>query len=444
MMIFKNSMPRRTFLRGAGASVAVPFLGAMVPALTPLWATAANRPKRAGFIYHPHGFVMTEEVNWWTPDQTGSDFEFKRTMEPLAPFRNNLTVISNLMGADGIGQHTGAATAWLTDTYPKKTQGVDVRAGTSIDQVLASEMGQETVFPSMQLAIEDASQIAGTCDAGYSCAYLDTISYASPTDLLPMQVNPRVVFERLFGGTGTAEQRLARMQQNRSILDSVLDETRSVSIGLGPRDRSRLEDYLDNIREVERRIQMAENRAGELSASAPQSPVGIPDEFENHVEVMFDLLHVAFQADITRVFTFMMARELSNLTYPHIGVPEPHHSISHHQNSEETMEAKATVDRYHTELFARFVARLAATPDGDGSLLDNSLLMFGSGMSDGNMHIKLRIPTAIISGFVDGNRHIQVPDKTVPIGDLHIEIARAMGVELSSFGRSTGYTIGFA
>ena len=444
MMIFKRSMPRRTFLRGAGASVAVPFLGAMVPALTALSKTAANRPKRAGFIYHPHGFVMTEEVNWWTPDQTGSDFQLKRTMEPLEPFRNQLTVVSNLMGADGIGQHTGAATAWLTDTYPKKTQGVDVRAGTSIDQVLAGKIGQETVFPSMQLAIEDASQIAGTCDAGYSCAYLDTISYASPTDLLPMQVNPRVVFERLFGGTGTADQRLARMQQNRSILDSVLDETRSVSIGLGPRDRSRLEDYLENIREVERRIQMAENRADELSASAPQSPVGIPDEFEDHVEVMFDLLHVAFQADITRVFTFMMARELSNLTYPNIGVPEPHHSISHHQHSEEQMEAKGTVDRYHTELFSRFVARLAATPDGDGSLLDNSLLMYGSGMSDGNLHIKLRVPTAIISGFVDGNRHLQVPDKTVPIGDLHIEIARAMGVELTSFGRSTGYTIGFA
>ena len=195
-------------------------------------------------------------------------------MEPLAPFRNQLTVVSNLMGADGIGQHTGAATAWLTDTYPKKTQGVDVRAGTSIDQVLAKKIGQETVFPSMQLAIEDASQIAGTCDAGYSCAYLDTISYASPTDLLPMQVNPRVVFERLFGGTGTADQRLARMRQNRSILDSVLDETRSVSIGLGPRDRSRLEDYLENIREVERRIQMAgkpRRRAVGVGAAVPRS-----------------------------------------------------------------------------------------------------------------------------------------------------------------------------
>ena len=444
MIIFRKSMPRRTFLRGTGAAVAVPFLGAMVPALTALSKTAASRPKRAGFIYVPHGFVMTEEVDWWTPDQVGSDFEFKSTMEPLEPFRNQLTVVSNLMGADGIGQHTGAATAWLTDTYPKKTQGVDVRAGTSIDQVLAQHIGQETVFPSMQLAIEDASQIAGTCDAGYSCAYLDTISYASPTDLLPMQVNPRVVFERLFGGTGTAEQRLARMQQNRSILDSVLEETRSVSIGLGSQDRSRLEDYLENIREVERRIQMAETRADELSASAPQSPVGIPDLFEDHVEVMFDLLYVAFQADITRVFSFMMARELSNITYPQIGVAEPHHSISHHQDSEETMKSKGAVDRYHTELFARFVGRLAATPDGDGSLLDHTLLMYGSGMSNGNLHIKLRIPTAIISGFVKGNRHIQVPDKTVPIGDLHIELAREMGVELESFGRSTGYSIGLA
>ena len=445
MNIFKKSLPRRTFLRSAGSAVALPFIGAMVPSLTALAQTAANRPKRAGFIYVPHGMIMTETANWWTPTTAGADFEFTRTLKPLEGFRDNVTIVSNLMGADGVGQHTGAPTAWLTDSYPRKTQGADVEAGTSIDQVIANHIGQDTVFPSLQLAIEDVSSLVGTCDAGYACSYLNTVSYATPTNPLPPQINPRIVFERMFGGTGTAEQRQLRMRQNRSILDSIYEESEQLSKTLGSSDRARVSDYLENIREVERRIQRAEARSDELSASAPESPVGVPQSFEEHVGIMFDLLHVAYQADITRVFSFMMARDLSALSYPQIGVPEPHHSISHHQNSEETMVKHGNVNRYHMELFSRFVDKLANTPDGDGSLLDNSLLMYGSGMSNGNEHVKLRLPTAIVSGFVAGNRHIELPDYTKPVGDLHVDIAKQMGIELSSFGqRSKGGTVGLS
>ena len=445
MTIFKKSLPRRTFLRAAGVSVALPFVSAMVPAVTALAQTVAARPKRAGFIYVPHGMIMTETTDYWTPTTAGSDFEFTPTLKPLERFREQVTIVSNLMGADGVGQHTGAPTAWLTDSYPKKTQGADVAAGTSIDQVIAQHIGYETVFPSLQLAIEDVSSLVGTCDAGYACSYLNTVSYASPTNPLPAQVNPRIVFERMFGGTGTAEQRQARMRQNRSILDSIYAESERLGKSLGSRDRVRIADYLENIREVERRIERAEARSEELAATAPDSPVGIPRSFEEHVEIMFDLLHVAYQADISRVFSFMMARDLSAISYPQIGVPEPHHSISHHQNSEATMEKHFKVNLYHMQLFANFVDKLANTPDGDGTLLDHSLLMYGSGMSNGNEHVKLRLPTALVSGFVRGNRHIQPPDYTKPIGDLHVDIAKQMGIELTSFGqRSKGGTVGLS
>jgi hypothetical protein len=436
MINFKKALPRRTFLRGSGVAVAVPFLDAMVPSMTALAQTAANRPPRAGFVYVPHGMIMTDETNWWTPTTTGSNFELTRTLEPLARHHDKLTIVSNLMGADTSGQHTGAPTAWLTDTIPKKTQGADMAAGISIDQVIAQQIGQDSIFPSMQLAIEDIGALVGACDFGYSCAYLDTLSYSSPTNPLPMQINPRIVFEQMFGGTGTAEQRFARMQENRSILDSIMDETNTVAKNLSAQDKTRVDDFLENIRQVERRIQNSESRNDELSASAPTSPVGIPESYEEHVGVMFDLLHVAYQADITRVFTFMMARDLSHLSYPEIGVVDPHHAISHHQNSEETMEKHFRVNYYHLQQFTKFVDKLADTPDGDGSILDNTMLMYGSGMSNGNAHVKLRLPTAIVSGLVEGNRHIQPEDMTQTIGDLHIDIAKAMGVHVESHGRS--------
>jgi hypothetical protein len=442
MVIFKKSLNRRTFLRGAGASVAIPFLAAMVPSLTAFAKTAANRPRRIGFVYVPNGMVMTDKVDLWTPTTVGSDFEITPTLKYLEPYRDKLTVISNLRGADGSGQHTGAATAWLTDAYPKKTQGTDVEAGISLDQVIAGKIGAATVFPSMELAIEDVTNLVGTCDAGFSCSYLNTISWSSATNPLPMQVNPRVVFERMFGGTGTAQQRLARLQENRSILDSVLEETHRLEARVGPQDKGRLSDYLENVREVERRIQQAENRSGYTPGSEPASPAGIPDQFPDHVALMFDLLHVAYQTDLTRVATFMMARELSSISYPQIGVRSQHHGISHHQNKPEIMEQKGKIDQYHVMLFSKFIDRLANTPDGDGTLLDHSLMVYGAGMSNGNEHVKLRLPYAVVSGFVAGNRHIK-GDSSRPVGDLHIDIARHMGVELARFGRSEGGSAGF-
>ncbi|MEQ1579707.1 MAG: DUF1552 domain-containing protein [Steroidobacteraceae bacterium] len=440
MFNFKKSLDRRTFLRGAGVSVALPFLTAMVPSLTAFAQTAANRPRRVGFVYVPNGMVMTDKVDLWTPTKVGTDFEITHTLSPLSKYKSKLTVVSNLLGADGSGQHTGAATAWLTDMYPKKTQGTDVAAGISLDQAIARKIGGSTVFPSMELAIEDVTNLVGSCDAGFSCSYLNTISWASTTNPLPMQVNPRVVFERMFGGTGTPEQRRERLSDNRSILDSVLSETRSIEARVGPQDKSRLSDYLENVREVERRIQRAESRSGDLAAS-PESPSGIPESFPEHVGLMLDLLHVAYQTDLTRVASFMMARELSSVAYPQIGVRAQHHGISHHQNNPEFMEQKGKIDQYHVMLFSQFVDKLAATPDGDGSLLDHTMLVYGAGMSNSNEHVKQRLPYAIVSGFLKGNQHIK-GDKHRPVGDLHIDIARHMGVELTSFGRSEGGTVG--
>ena len=442
MFIFKKSLDRRTFLRGAGVSVALPFLTAMVPSLTALAQTAANRPRRIGFIYVPNGMVMTDSVDLWTPKQVGHDFELSYTLTPLAGHKDKLTVVSNLLGADGSGQHTGAAAAWLTDMFPKKTQGTDVETGTSIDQVIAQEIGGNTVFRSMELAIEDVSNLVGACDSGYSCSYLNTISWSTPTNPLPMQVNPRVVFERMFGGTGTAEQRLARLRKNRSILDSVLQETHDMQARVGHQDKNRLDDYLDNIRQVESRIQRAEAHTTDLSA-APASPSGVPESFPEHVGLMFDLLHVAYQADLTRVASFMMGRELSAISYPQIGIRQGHHALSHHQNNPEFMEMKGKIDKYHVTLFSQFLDKLAATPDGDGTLLDHSMMVYGSGMSDSNGHVKQRLPYAIVSGFMKGNRHIQ-GQKGRPVGDLHIDIARQMGIEQERFGRSDGGTVGLA
>jgi hypothetical protein len=442
MISFKKALPRRSFLKGAGVTVALPFLASMVPALGGAQAqTAAVRPRRAGFVYVPNGLVMSDDCNWWTPTTTGAGFEFTRTMKPLEPRRANVTIVSNLMGVEKAGQHTGAGSAWLTDAEPRRTTGADVRAGTSIDHVIAQHIGADTVFPSMQLAIEDVSHLAGTCEDGFSCAYFNTISWASPTQPVPMQINPRVVFERLFGGTGTSEQRLARMQTNRSILDSVLEETRRLAGAVEASDRARIDAYLENIREVEQRIERAEARNDELAAAAPESPIGVPPTFREHVEVMFDLLHVTYQADISRVFSFMMARELSSIAYPEIGVREPHHGVSHHGDIPEEREKKGKIDEFHMQLFANFVDKLASTPDGEGTLLDHTLLMYGAGMSNGNEHSKIRLPVALVSGFVPGDRHIEVPDKTRTIGDLHIAIAQQFGLELASFGRADRTTI---
>ena len=445
MINTKKALPRRSFLKAAGSTVALPFLAAMVPALGGAAARAAEtRPRRLGFVYVPNGMVMSEDCNWWTPTTVGSGFEFTRTLKPLEHRRANVTVVANLMGVEKAGQHTGACSAFLTDAEPKRTLGADVRAGVSIDQAIAREISSDTVFPNMLLAIEDASYLAGTCEDGFSCAYWNTISWATPTQPAPMQINPRTVFESLFGGAGTPEQRLERMQTNRSILDSVLEETRRLAGEVEASDRARIDAYLQNIREVEQRIQRAEARNDELAAVAPASPIGVPPTFREHVEVMYDLLHVTYQADISRVFCFMMARELSSIAYPEIGVREPHHGVSHHGDAPDEREKMGKIDEYHMQLFASFVDKLADTPDGDGTLFEHTTLMYGAGMSNGNEHSKIRLPVALVSGFLPGDRHIQVPDKTRTIGDLHIALAQQYGVELDSFGRADRTTIDLA
>jgi hypothetical protein len=332
-----------------------------------------------------------------------------------------------------------SSACWLTGIPPKRTDGPDFRAGTSLDQAVAKEIGGDTIFPSLEVATEDFTGLQGTCDPGYSCAYMNTLSWATPTSPLPMEINPRVVFERLFGRGATPEARLKRMRTDRSILDFVAADLAELDAGLGARDRARLDEYLEHVREIERRIERAEAQA-HAQLEVPAEPVGVPESFEEHVGLHFDLLALAYQADLTRVFTFMLAREVSQRTYPDLGVTEPHHAVSHHGNRPESIAAHTKVNTYHMELFARFVERLSSTPDGDGSLLDHSLLVYGSGMSDGNGHTGGPLPLAIVgggAGTVRGNRHIETPART-PTANLLLSVAHKFDVAQDTFGVSTG------
>ena len=435
MFISRLSLPRRTFLRGVGATMALPFLDSMVPALTAQRKTAATPTPRLGLVYIPHGVIMDD----WTPKAAGADFECSPILKPLEPFRRSLTVVSNLAAPlQNTGSHAAAAGSWITGLAPKRTDGPDFRAGTTIDQLVAKRIGQETTFPSLEVATEDFTGLVGACDPGYSCAYMNTLVWQTPTTPLPMQINPRVVFERMFGGGATRDERLARMRTDRSILDLVKADLADLAGGLGPADRQRLDEYLDHVREVERRIQATEKQA-ETQLSIPTAPVGVPESFEEHVGLMFDLLALAYQADLTRVFTFMMAREVSQRTYPQIGITEPHHSISHHANRPEKIAGHAKLNAYHVSLLAKFLDRLRTTPDGDGSLLDHALIVYGSGMSNGNQHTPYPLPMATVgsAGTIQRGRHIVAPEQT-PSANFLLTLAQQYGVEMDSFGASTG------
>jgi hypothetical protein len=437
MFITKTSLPRRTFLRGVGTALALPLLDAMVPAATPLAQTAAKPHRRFGFVYVPHGAIMNE----WTPQVIGAGFEFTPILKPLEPFRGSLTVISNLTGpptANG-GGHALAPASWLTGVAPKRTEAEDVRAGQTIDQLIAKGIGQESTLPSLELATEDFSNNVGACDTGYSCAYMNTISWQGPTTPLPMEINPRIVFERLFGGSGTVDERVARTRINRSILDAVSDSTETLRGRLGADDRVRLTEYLDNMREIERRIQRAEQTAA-TRPTAIDAPIGVPDRFDEHVSLMFSLLTVAFEADLTRVFSFMVARDLSARTYPDIGVPEGHHAVSHHSGNPSRIAKHAVINTYHVELFSRFLEKLRATPDGDGSLFDHSTILYGSGMADGNLHNHKPLPLVLAgggAGRLRGGRHVVYPEMT-PLGNLLVALGQQAGLDVETFGDSTG------
>jgi hypothetical protein len=433
MLISKKSLSRRTILRGVGTALALPLLDAMVPAFTALAQTPARPLRRFGAIFVPLG----ERPGYWTPKTVGENFEFSPILKPIEPFRKSMTVVSEL--CDPLDGHAVTVAAWLSGSVPKRTIAEDVHAGTTIDQVVAKKIGGDTVFPSLELATEDFTGYIGGCDPQYSCAYMNTLAWKTPTEPLPMEINPRVVFERLFGRPGTAEQRRAQMRTDGSILDSLKDEVTDLEGGLGAKDRSRLADYLDNVREIEQRIQRAEKQSA-TDVRVPDAPIGVPESFEDHVALQFDLLALAYETDLTRVFTFMLSRDASQRVYSNIGITEPHHSMSHHGNDPAKIANLVKLNTYHVELFGRFLKKLSETPDGDGSLLDHSMLLYGSGMSESNTHSRLDAPTLLcggLAGGLKGNRHIQMPAET-PLANLMVEIGQKFGVEMETFGISNG------
>jgi len=356
-------------------------------------------------------------------------------LEPLASYRDQLTVVSQLSGpVDG---HAVSVASWLSGSVPKRTTAEDVLAGVTIDQVIAKKIGQQTVFPSIEVATEDFTGYIGGCDPAYACAYLNTLSWKTATEPLPMEINPRVLFERLFGRPGTAKQRLARMKTGRSILDSVQDDLKDLQLDLGTRDRSRLSDYLDNVRETEARIQRAERQAAS-NVTVPDAPVGIPDSFPEHIALQFELIALAYTTDLTRVFTFMLSRDVTQRTYPEIGITEPHHALSHHSGDEAKKKQLVELNRYHVTMFEKFLRRLRETPDGEGSLLDHSMILYGSGMSESQVHLRTDLPTLLVGGFNSrGSRHIQAKPET-PIANFMLSLGQYYGVEMDKFGISTG------
>ncbi len=440
MFISRKHLSRRQLLRGAGATIALPLLGAMVPALTTWANTAARIQPRLGFIYIPHGAIMSD----YTPDSVGRDFEFKTILKPLEPYRERLSIVSGLahQAADTTAVHSLSPCTWLSGVRPKATLGSDAYAGVTADQYAAQVIGQDTLLPSLEIATEDHSGLLGACDRDYGCIYMNTLSWRTPTSPNPMEINPRKVFERLFGQGGTVEQRLARQAEDRSILDAVTHQARTLGTGLGGEDRRKLEDYLDNIREIERRLQIAE---GQIARNAdmviPDAPAGIPFNYEEHLRLMFDLTALAWQANITHITSFMMARELSNRTYPQVNVEDGHHAISHHQNRPEKMEKNTRIQTYHVGLFKEFIDTLDAIQEGDGSLLDNSIVLYGSNMSNSNAHDHYPLPNVVLGGgagtLKGGGLHIKEADRT-PMTNLVLTMLHKAGVEMDRLGDSTG------
>ena len=436
MIITKRVLPRRTVLRGLGAALALPLLDGMVPALSALGRTAARPVRRLGVVYVPNGIVMDQ----WTPATEGVGFELPAILRPLQPFRDHLTVVSGLSNKGPDDIHETGATSFLTGVPPKRTQGARLGAGVSMDQVAARETGRHTQLASLELALESGDDV-GTCGGGYTCAYTNTICWRSATTPLPMETNPRAVFERLLGDAGGTDPaaRLARIEQNRSLLDAVTDKLARLRRDLGPGDRRRLGEYLDAVRDIERRIEKAEAQVDEpLPDIAP--PAGVPGAFEEHAKLMFDLQVLAYQTDLTRVVSFMVSREYSGRTYPEIGVPEAHHPTSHHQDDPDKLAKLTRINTYHTTLLAYYLDRLQATPDGDGTLLDHLALVYGGGLSDGNRHSSENLPILVIgggAGRLRGGRHVQCSDPT-PMSNLHVTLLDKLGVPVERFGTSTG------
>ena len=448
MIITKKHLPRRTFLRGIGATVALPLLDSMVPALSAMTKTSAHPVRRLGFVYFPHGSVSWApgDQNQWTPRGEGRSLELSPILEPLASVQEQMIVLTNLEhknaqgnGTDGNAEHTRSNASWLSAARPKMTEGADVRLATTVDQLAAQHLCQDTRLPSLELTVEN-SFLVGNCDNGYNCVYVNTLSWSSPTTPLPMENNPRLVFERLFGEGGTVGERRAEMRKDRSILDSVTEDMSRLINSLGPSDRNRVSDYVDAVREVERRIQRAEKESDLSTLTVPDRPIGIPESYDEHVKLLFDLLVLTYQADITRVFSIQLGREQSARTFPWIGVNEGHHGVSHHQDKPEKIEAMAKITTYYSQLLSYFSEKLAATADGDGSLLDNSMILHGSGMSNGNLHDHKNLPLVLLgggAGQLRSGRHIKYTELT-PMANLLLGLLDKAGIPADSFGDSNG------
>ncbi len=440
MIITKKHLHRRTFLRGiAGVTVGLPLLDAMIPALTAQSKTAGVPQFRAAFTYTPHGVILDK----WVPKTAGANYEITPILEPLAKLRENFLILSNLRensGKQAGSGHASSSATWLSGGQIKDTAGEDVFAATTIDQMIANKIGQDTPIPSLELGIEDVSNMIGLCDGTSSCAYLNTMSWRNATTPLPAEINPRVVFERMFGDGTSATERFARLQDDRSLLDSVTSAAKKLQGNVSGQDKTRISDYLDNLREIERRIQQVEKRNQQAEETVPDSPIGIPESYEEHVNLMYDLQLVAFQADVTRVTSFMVSRELNNRTYPQIGVPDQHHSVSHHQYVPAQMEKHQKINTYHVKLYAGFLEKLKNTKDGEGSLLDHTLLMYGSGMGDGNVHSHDPISILMAGGGcgqITGGRHI-LPAQRTPIANVLLTALHMAGIEQESIGDSNG------
>jgi hypothetical protein len=436
MIITRKALHRRTFLRGMGAAVALPLLDAMVPPLSAMAQTAARPASRLGFVYIPMG----SNIRQWTPAATGRISELSPSLSSLAPFMDHVTVLTNLENKNAYspGNHATANSAFLSAAKAKLTEGGDYYLGTTVDQIAAKQIGKDTALPSLELGTDLLTTI-GDCDNGFACVYQNNLSWSSPTTPLPYEAHPRVVFERLFGDGGTAAQRRAELDKNRSILDWVTQDMARLQKKLGAPDRAKVNDYLDAVREVERRIQRASEQEGTGLPEDLQRPVGVPASWEEHVKLMFDLQVLALQADITRVITFQMARETSNRTYPQIGVPDAHHPLSHHTNNPEKLMRLAKVNAYHVLQFAYFIEKLKALPDGDGTLLDHSLFLLGSGMGNPDVHDHINLPIVVVGGAAKtrGALHLKY-EQPVALANLHLTLLDKVGVRLDAFADSNG------
>jgi Protein of unknown function (DUF1552) len=439
MMVFRKAIPRRTFLRGAGTALALPLLDAMRPAFASA-ADDATGAKRLSFFAVPNGIIMDK----WTPAVAGGGFPITPVLEPLAAFRDRMVVIGGLANNEArklefeiAGDHPRACSAYLTAAHPKMTSGADIHCGVSVDQIAANELGKQTPLPSLEIGLE--TPMIGACESAYSCVYYNTISWRGPETPLPMENRPRAVFERLVGDSTDPAQRSARIQENRSILDLVSEDLKRLLRSVGQSDRLKLDQYSEAIRSVEQQIQVAEQQAPKELPDM-EKPIGIPETFSEYARLMLDLQVLAFQANMTRVATFMVGHEMGGRAYPELGFGDQHHSLTHHQGDQEKIAKVLQINTFHAKLYQYFLDRMRAVPEGDGSLLDHSLLVYGSPLSDGNMHLYRDLPVLLIAGAatgITGNRHVRYADDT-PMANLYLTLLDRLGVTVERFGDSTG------